>query len=84
MIQPPKKLTPDPTRSQHTHALDTQPDPDYESPASAQRRLRVGRDTIYRWLAEGRLQGHQRGGRWWVNKAAVDALLRHWRDQDAT
>ena len=39
---------------------------------TAARLLGKSRDTIYRWLVEGRLAGRRVGGRWWVCKDAVE------------
>ena len=41
--------------------------------ATAGRMLGKSRDTIYRWLTEGRLAGRKVGGRWLVYKDAVEA-----------
>jgi len=39
----------------------------------AARLLGKSRDTIYRWLAEGRLAGRKVGGRWIVYRDSVEA-----------
>lgn len=44
--------------------------------ALAARLLGKSRDTIYRWLAEGRLAGRKVGGRWLVYRDSVEA---EWR-----
>lgn len=41
--------------------------------ALAARLLGKSRDTIYRWLAEGRLAGRKVGGRWLVYRDSVNA-----------
>ncbi|MBI4461458.1 MAG: helix-turn-helix domain-containing protein [Acidobacteria bacterium] len=41
--------------------------------ALAARLLGKSRDTIYRWLGEGRLAGRKVGGRWLVYRDAVEA-----------
>ncbi|MFQ5724461.1 MAG: helix-turn-helix domain-containing protein [Terriglobia bacterium] len=41
--------------------------------ALAARLLGKSRDTIYRWLAEGRLRGRKVGGRWLVYRDSVEA-----------
>jgi excisionase family DNA binding protein len=45
--------------------------------ATAARLLGKSRDTLYRWLVEGRIEGRRVGGRWLVYRDAVD---RHWAD----
>lgn len=44
--------------------------------ARAARLLGKSQDTIYRWLAEGRLGGRKVGGRWLVYRDSVEA---EWR-----
>lgn len=44
--------------------------------ARAARLLGKSRDTIYRWLNEGRLEGRRVGGRWLVYGDAVEAKWR--------
>ncbi len=41
--------------------------------ALAARLLGKSRDTIYRWLAEGRLRARKVGGRWLVYRDSVEA-----------
>ncbi len=41
--------------------------------ALAARLLGKSRDTIYRWLGEGRLAGRKVGGRWLVYRDSVEA-----------
>jgi excisionase family DNA binding protein len=41
--------------------------------ALASRLLGTSRDTIYRWLNEGRLAGRKVGGRWIVYRDSVEA-----------
>lgn len=41
--------------------------------ATAARLLGKSRDTLYRWLTEGRLAGRKVGGTWLVYKDAVEA-----------
>ena len=41
--------------------------------ALAARLLGKSRDTIYRWLAEGRVAGRKVGGRWLVYRDSVEA-----------
>ncbi len=42
------------------------------SAATAGKMLGKSRDTIYRWLTEGRLGGRRVGGRWLVYKDSVE------------
>jgi len=46
------------------------------SVALAARLLGKSRDTIYRWMSEGRLAGRKVGGRWLVYRDSVEA---EWR-----
>lgn len=53
-------------------------EPDFIRPAGAARRAHVGRDTVYRWLREGRLTRYKTGpgrGRTWISVSQLDALI---------
>lgn len=38
--------------------------------------LKVDLRTVYRWLREGKLQGHKVGGVWRIDKAVIDDMFK--------
>jgi excisionase family DNA binding protein len=53
--------------------LEKQQAPAVLSVARAERLLGKSKDTIYRWLEEGKLSGRKVGGRWIIYQDSVEA-----------